>query len=476
MEKTLPKHLISVLLLGKFILNTGYGMEQNPHHNQETIIHQIIRSHKMLLPTEEVVAIPSEISKIIFNEIHDDKDIASFWATCRAWKIIGDSYYAKKNTEKRIFPWKECPHLPPRILNRLNTDYRFLLGMHKNIFFYNVEKSDRTRFEITCEHIQNTPLVPKQSLVKSFAEMLQLHLHIIRPTLYQNNIDSAYNSGKEMNQIFNKKIAKVGVKLSTIRNQQDIRFQNEIFFYLYCSSFIKDSRGINSKIRSDPFYQKLKCNLFDVIKNHDQLLSLQQTDNKSDQLWKEQIDLDCAPTCRDYFDAGNAHYIVKKYQEAVDYYKMALKAEQQGRADKPNLNNLYNIAASYHTLKNYHNSAHFYDQFFEQHLLQTKDAKDIYKFELDALKFAANVHKELGNNDKESYYLMRIEEIETAEAICQAEALRKKEEAEAETRRLLSKRAIEEDKAAETLLQERTLKGKKGKKEKKEKIIHNTKK
>ncbi len=451
MKLALLKTVILALLFGEIILNRGYGMEQNSHHSEETITPQIIRSHKMLSPVEEVVFIPPEVSKQFLNAIYDDEDIAAFWATCKAWKIIGDSYYKQKNKEQHIFPWKECPQLPPRILNRLNTDYLFLLGMHKNVLFYDAAKSDRTRFEVVCEHIQNTPFLPKKSLIKSFAELLQLYLYNNCPTDYQDNTDilSFHNSIKKSEIIIDNKIVKVGFEVSKIRNQENISFQNEIVLYFYFSSFFnKNNRGIGV-IRKDRFFKILTCNLFDVIKNHDRLRDLQRIRNKTKKLWREQIELDCAPTFRDYYDVGWMHAEKGRHQEAIDYYKMAEEAEQQGRVNRRYLYLLVNFAASLKALKNYQGAAHHYDQYFIERLLQPEVAKNLTFLQLDPLISAAFVQNKLGNMDKEANYLSRINEIKTAETVRQAEAKEK-----------------DMPKADEALLRTKAHKRKKGKKEK----------
>ncbi len=467
MKKILFKTLIPFLLLGGANVNNAYGMEQCSHHP-----HESIHTHKMVMPQYEVILIPFDVSKLFFNYLQEnypleDKTITSFAETCRAWKAIVDNYdkvyYEAKNKEEHIFSWKECANLPARILNRLNADYRFMLGMHRNVILQDVEESDRARFEITCEHIVNTPNLPDQSLIKLFSELLRLHLHIEKPTVYQIDLDAVFRSKDKLRESFGDKLVEVNIQLSNIINQKNIKFQNEIVLYFYYTSILKKNHSLD-KIRNNPFFEKLTCNIFDVLKNNDRLIVLKKIDNKTDKVWKEIINLDCAPTSYYYNEAAVVYYSAGKQKEALDYIKKAIKTEQQGRADKPNLVFLHNIALYYKYFSDFEKMAYYYDQYFS-HYVQKKKTNKLSHDEIHIhthhvitnLRNAAEAHKYLGNKDKEAYYRNIIEEKEKAEVLRlvqveekeKAEALRQVEEKE----KADALRQVEEKKKADALHQ-----------------------
>lgn len=450
--------ILPAFLLMEFTTNIGHGMEQPKaeracYHIPDVIIHSP-KVHQ-----EGTVHIPSDISKLLYSYIHDEKDIVSFWGTCRALKAFGDNYYKeyyeKKNKEERILPWKECPDLPPRILNRLNTDYRFLLGMHRNIALYKdkVSNTDRARFEIACDHIQKTTYLPEKSLIKSFAELLRLQLYLRRYSnyyIYSENrkissyvdkIDSYHSktNDNESNCILRHKKVKIGIQLAVIMEKKDVNFQNEIVLYFYLLGILSNN-GNFYHVREETFFNKPTCNLFDVIKNHDTLDNLQSKTAKTIQDLERIIELDCAPTEHTYKAAALSYSNARKYKESLKYYKILLEIEQQGAANKPNLDYIHKINEVYVTMFMSQNSlnskdsqslAYYYDQFFEQYHLQKEEAKRFAYDELRMLKNAVIFHGNLENKEKVTYYENCIKEYEAAEILRQVAAARDKEEADA---------------------------------------------
>lgn len=361
--------------------------------------------------------LPGDLRSDIVHEINleDDSipDIVTFGSVCTQWRSLSDAYFQSFCEKENCFPWAYCT-ISPLLLLHLNEDFLRMLTMHKNIKHYPTETNgvDDVYFARFCQKIQRTPGLEKDSLIVSFARLLEEDLYCSTRTGYQLRIDNCSFS-VSTNRLHKLK-EKVGRMLGSLRNQSNPSFQNETVLYFYFIEFINGNKSIRA-LQYDDFYDQIKCNLFKVIQQHDQLATIRsiKSSDRSESHWKKILELDCFPPVFDYRQIGILLSNLGKHGEALTHFHhFKDRLHQSNLSIKPlELSILTWISYTYYHVQNYEKAAYYYDDLFSmdeslinkhapltQQILYTRQALD--------------AHNQLGNSEKVLTYQNQLSKLQ----------------------------------------------------------------
>jgi tetratricopeptide (TPR) repeat protein len=350
--------------------------------------------------------------KHIFFFLEDEHSQGTFQATCKAWQVIADEYFnqtfKQKNIAMRIYPWHEYPRLSPRLLHHLNVNFARLVGIYRNN--YSSINGEIKRFKITYQHIMDAPFIEEDSLVKSYAEFLDLCFPIRIPSgraCVEGYDEWCGNRRKELS-------VRLRYKLLNCRLRENTESKNEMF--LYCSFGCNSIMTINfayaiNLLSNDSFLQKISCNLFDVIIHHRELEALRIVQNKTAADWEKIIEFDPALTSNDYYEAGVCFYNDGKFEKSKLCFKSALNDDQLDKKDVSYLIKLSMMARACYDAHDYHNAAHYFDLFFEQ-LERFPETPEGTFDKISLAQLAADSHGLSGNVEKEAKYRKQEDEKE----------------------------------------------------------------